>query len=129
MSFRRWVVGLSCAALVALLAGVGAFLYTLQRDEGVGGIRGTVMAGCQPPKVCLDIPLPATQIVFRRTDDGVLRPVKRFRASRNGSFRVELAPGSYVIASAPDQRWGSMRRVAVRVRGSEIAEVRLLYPQ
>lgn len=113
-------------AVITVAAVAGTLMLIRTHGSNSSGIRGTVHGGCLPPVVCLDVPLSATQVIYRRTDRR-LEAVKRFSSSKDGSFKVDVAPGRYVIDSQPGQRWGRMRRAEIVVRGSRVTNVELIY--
>jgi hypothetical protein len=76
---------------------------TPNKKSGAGGIFGTVLLGPMCPVIenppdpkCADKPY-QTLLVVTTPDDS--RVIKKFRSNGNGMFRVNLAPGQYVIRS------------------------------
>jgi hypothetical protein len=114
------VAALVIAILIAVLAAGG---------EASTGIRGTVVSGCinPPPPLpaCPERPLSAGQ---RAVPAAGGAPVE-FRSEDDGSFEVELEPGSYVIEALPNQGFvGRLQPTEVDVPDSGFAEdVRLFY--
>ena len=113
------VAALAVAILIAVLATGG---------EASTGIRGTVVSGCvnPPPPLpaCPERPLSAEQRAVP-ADGGA--PVE-FSSEDDGSFEVELEPGSYLIEPLPDQGFvGRLQPTEVDVEASGFTEVRLFY--
>jgi len=116
---------LGAAAIVVLATGV-MVIHVSRTGGEAAGVSGKVKVGCPRPALCLLLPVPATQLVYRRAN-GKLEPVGRFRSSWDGSFQMKLPAGRYVIASSPGQRWGSMRPAEVVVRDATMTDVTLVY--
>ena len=75
-----------------LVAGCGAKVVT---DSGVRGqVRIGPLAPVEQPGVSNDAPYAATLRVERASD---LKVIAETKADANGSFRVALAPGDYVL--------------------------------
>jgi hypothetical protein len=113
------VAALAVAVAIAVLAAGG---------EASTGIRGTVVSGCinPPPPLpsCPERPLSAQQ---RAVPAAGGTPVE-FRSEDDGSFEVELEPGSYVIEALPNQGFvGRLQPTEVDVEDSGFTEVRLFY--
>jgi hypothetical protein len=114
------VAALVVAILIAVLATGG---------EASTGIRGTVVSGCvnPPPPLpaCPERPLSARQ----RAVPAQGGAPTEFRSDDDGSFEVELDPGSYVIEAMPNQGFvGRLQPKEVDVEDSGFTEdVRLFY--
>ncbi len=94
------------ALLVATLAALLLSGCTVSTDSTSSGIQGTVWIGPTCP-VQRDPPDPecadrryATTLELT-TADGEF--VRRFASDGNGTYRIDVAPGSYAIRSPPDQ--------------------------
>jgi hypothetical protein len=114
------VAALAIAILVAVLATGG---------EAATGIRGTVVSGCvRPPPplpACPERPFSARQRAVPAVGGGA--PVE-FGSNEDGSFKVELDPGRYVIEALPNQGFvGRLRPTQVQVKDSGFTPVRLFY--
>ncbi len=100
---------------------------------GQSGITGTILLGptCPvmrnpPDPACADRPYKATIIV--KSEDG-LREITRFTSGEDGTFRVELAPGTYLLD--PQSPAGSMlprgEQQTVVVEAGQLTDVQISY--
>jgi hypothetical protein len=120
------ILGLAAALGVTVLA-----VSVLAGGGGESGIRGVVVTGCirPPPPLtrCPETRVSAAQRVLR-SSEGRLTLVKQFRSKEDGSFKVELAPGRYVIEPLPDQDFaGRLQPTEANVEESKFTPVRLFY--
>jgi hypothetical protein len=115
----RLVVALAVAssALVVGLACVGATTPS--------GIRGTVIRGPTSPVCREGVPCtaPAAGVALVFVRKGVV--VRRVTTAGNGSFRVALAPGTYVVRTARTFPIGGMSARSVKVRQARFTVVKL----
>jgi len=101
----------ACAAVI--IAALTAYALVLREHERApsatsskSGLRGIVILyGCSSADndSCLSKPIAATQIVRREPDE---TRVKEFRSESDGSFRVALRPGRYIIEDGSHQNLG-----------------------
>ena len=133
LTTRRLIVA---AALAAIFAVGGSALLISKDDAGGSGIRGQVVLGCLsaacPPPPWT--PTVGLQVV-RRWTAGV-KPghefslVRKFWSAKDGSFRVSLPPGHYLItqdAKSPVQ--GGMHPEDVIVRDAEFTDIVIFYDE
>src|SRR5439155_5540282 len=105
------VAALSLIAVMAtavLLSGCG--------DHGsASGIRGIVgLGGCRPGDgECFFRPGVASQCVVRFSDG---RVVKEFTSQEDGSFKVGLPPGKYILRAVDGKALGSLAPLPFLVR-------------
>jgi hypothetical protein len=125
-------------AAVFVVAAGSAFL--LGEDDGESGIRGRVTSGCVRDGCPPLAPAVRHQVVLRWKEGCVLGfpsaecpqkrlpVVARFRSARDGTFRVQLPPGRYLIShnrKFPEN--GALNEVEVTVHSGEFQEVNLEY--
>src|SRR5438094_6608849 len=126
VSTRRILIAGAAAALFVAVAGA---LLLSREDDGASGIRGRVFTECHaiwcpPPR-----PTVGLQRIYRGSDPEERLPlVKKFRSKRDGTFRVSLPTGQYLILEDPKSpAQGSNNPVPVTVREGEFVEVNLYY--
>ena len=107
------------ASLALLVGSTGASAATQS------GIRGTVIKSPTKPVCEEGVPCsaPAAGVVLLFVRNGV--EAARATTVRNGSFRVVLAPGTYVVRSLRKSPIGGMRPRTVEVRQGGFTVVRL----
>lgn len=89
----------------------------------VSGLRGTVMLDPSRP-VCIEgqpCTAPAAGVVLRFSRNG--RAVVRTTTQANGTYRVVLARGTYVVSLVPERRPRSITPRIVRVAAGRMTRV------
>jgi hypothetical protein len=130
----RWplVLGACGAILVAALvihavgAGDGRRSTKTHRTSGIQGVVKNGGCSSADASSCVFAPVAANQRVLRESDE---RLVKEFRSGSDGSFRVELRPGRYIIEPGPDpeRKLGFGTPVTVAVPKSRFVKVIIAY--
>ena len=92
------------------------------------GIEGRVVIGPTCPVVvaenpCLDRPYPATITVLASTGEFVTRIVSQ----ADGTFRLSLAPGTYILQGESNGAYPRAPRAEVTIEGGNYAHVTLAY--
>ncbi len=127
---RRWTWLAACAWALCTLSGCGSALIPSNLDSGITGV---VLAGPQCPVIgpnsppeCQDKPLAAT-IIVRAADSGL--EVTRFQSGEDGTFRVPLFPGAYVLDPQPGSPTGFPHAAPmdVQVQAGEFTSVTIEY--
>ena len=121
-------------AVVALVAlsGCGNFGVEVSTPPPPSGISGSVVLGptCpNPPSVSPDGQVPcltpyAAQLVVLDSEGKV---VARATSTADGTFKVDVPPGDYVIAPATSASYPSAQPVSVQVVAGNYAEVQINY--
>jgi hypothetical protein len=98
---RRLPIGLLIVAAAALLASAcGGGASTASTDSG---IQGSVILGPTCPVEQVGVPCPdqpvEANITVTRVGSGQI--LKHGRSSADGSFRIALRPGRYLVAAQP----------------------------
>jgi hypothetical protein len=108
---------------------LGIVLRTDANGEPKTGIRGVVRVGCPGDRPCGWVPTSAALQVIRYAEArrrGTL--VKRFRSASDGSFKVALPPGRYLVKELPGQPLGLLTDAhVVIVRQSHMTKLSLLF--
>jgi hypothetical protein len=119
-------------ALALVVAGCGNFGIEVNTPLPPSGITGSVVLGptCpNPPSVGPDGQVPcltpyAAQLVVLDTEGKV---VTRITSGADGTFRVDVPPGDYVIAPATTASYPSAQPVSVQVVAGNYAQVQINY--
>ena len=130
---RRRLVFFGVAFVAAALVAVAAQALLNDGDRGTSsartGLRGVVvLARCRhgaDKLPCSFEPIAATQVVRRYSDDQVIR---EFRSAADGSFRLSLASGRYIVEGRSGQQVGGfLRPTYVSVPPKRFGFERLIY--
>lgn len=131
-STRQIAIGAALATIV-ILAG-SAFFFSRDDEADGSGIRGRVFAGCIGGKCALAPVTPTVGLqVASRTKAGPNEEtpaplVRKFWSAKDGTFRVSLPPGYYLINQDPKSpAVGAMHAAGVVVHEGEFTEIDLLY--
>jgi hypothetical protein len=112
-------------ALTSLAAFVsGCATAAAQTDAGIAG-RAQLGPTCpvQRPHITCTRPYQTTLIVYSAAHH---RRVKQLRTDRRGHFRVDVAPGRYIIAGA-HHGYPAARDVHVTVRAHRVTHVTISF--
>jgi hypothetical protein len=132
---RLLLLGTCAAVILAGLAALAAYGLGASEDDGAkaakSGLRGVVLLVDCPfadSDSCVRNPVAATQRVRRASDEGL---IEEFRSDSDGSFRVALRPGRYIIEGASGgfggEIPGSVTPLYVTVPKSGYKYVRIVY--
>jgi len=130
------LAGLAAACVIA----VGGVALLTDGGDGESGLRGRVTSGCVRDGCPPLAPAVRHQVVLRWKEGCVLGfpnaecpqkrlpVVARFRSARDGTFRVKLPPGRYLIVeNTGSLQNGALREVEVTVHAGRFQEVNLEY--
>jgi len=93
--------------------------------SGIVGTTGIEQCALPLRRSCRVEPHPASQIVRRVSDDKV---VAKFQSDDDGSFKIALKPGEYLIVGGQNQvELGSLTPQIVRVPRFSFVEIRVVY--
>ena len=114
----RWIPQLAAVVAAALVA-VGAALAATPRT-GLYGIvlRGPTKPVCEADMSC-EAPAPGVTLVFSRAG----RVAGVVTSGRDGTFRIPLAPGTYVVRSTRKFLGGGITPTLVAARPGRLLRV------
>jgi len=128
----RHRLGIAIGLVVAVIGLVGTVRVVTSSEEHDSGIQGRVKAGCLTRILCLPVPAVGLQRIHRwdpTTKRGTAFPlVKTFRSKPDGTFKVSLPPGHYLIDADPaSPAPGGMKPLEIYVYADEFTEVDPFY--
>lgn len=132
---RLLILGTCAAVVLAGLAALGTYGLGWNQDDGApavkSGLWGVVLfVDCvtADSDSCVREPVAGTQRVLRQSDE---RLVKDFRSNSNGSYRVALQPGRYIVTGLSGgfggEISGSVKPLYVVVSKSRFKYQRIIY--
>ena len=130
----RYRLGIAIGLVVAVIGLVGTVRVVTSSEEHDSGIQGRVKAGCLTRILCLPVPAVGLQRIHRwdpTTKRGTAFPlVKTFRSKPDGTFKVSLPPGHYLIDEDPaSPPAGAMKPLEVYVDQGRFTEVDPFYDE
>jgi hypothetical protein len=127
-------LGIAIGLVFAVVGIAGVALIVTDTKEHESGIQGRVKVGCLTRISCLPVPAVGLQRIHRwdpTTTRGSDFPlVKTFRSKPDGTFKVSLPPGHYLIDDDPaSPAPGDMKPVEIYVSAGKFTEVDPFYDE